>query len=191
MPRRNGVDWESVYSAIFRWFSQGADIQCMWAKQQHAPELAKPYGIISRPSSVIQVGDDYVLREHDAATDENIHTLVGVREMTVQFDILSADNVPPRDAMSIAEAAHSHMINDQTGIADACLALITPGALIDNSALEGAHWVSRATFDMRLRLPLVIESARRVGIIKNAQATIIGRDGVDGLPVQESINTEG
>lgn len=191
MARRNGIDWAGLYESVFKLASQATAVQCVWSHQKHAPEPRRPYCLIGRPSSLVAVDSDWTQKTADTATNENSIDILGVRELRIQFDVFADAGMPPDDAMSIAEAAQTFMLNDKSVLADADLAVIETSPVIDNSIIEGAHWVSRATFDIRLRLPTIIEGARRVATINNVHATITGRDGVDGLPVTKSVTTEG
>ena len=171
------IDWEKIENAVYDWLTGGIDgfnsivPEAIW-ENQDIPQPAYPYASMKIIAHSKEGGRDEIRTSTDLAqplgqeiemlaTDQNQITLA----ISFHTDISSDGMTPASRARALAGKARSSLglPGVLAFLREAGLAVVAEEGITDTSLVVNSDWLSRATFDVRLRV--ASQMTERVGYI--------------------------
>lgn len=154
-PLQQPIAWAQIQTALYNWLHESTCLPVVWAFQQ-SPQRARPFGVLQIISGPTQLGEDEVVYRDD---DTNLFAdSCGLRGLTVNAQIFSDSFKPGEQAQAYAAQAQSAIEHPRFSqpLADAGIGIISIGAITDLSAIEGARYESRVSFDLSIVIAATI-----------------------------------
>lgn len=172
MEISNPIDWAAVEAALVAWATDVVpDFHAAIFAQQNAPQPERPYCVFT-VENIEQKGDDDVRRTFNAGSGKDDLIIAGQRVVSLGVDVIAAAPAstgadPNLFAMPLAGRLVASLALEDilVPLRDVAVAVADVSNVDNLTVLEGAEWVSRARFVMRLNLASNITFTTSIGTI--------------------------
>ncbi len=168
------IAWEDVEQALVDWATEATGLETVWA-EENGPQPTRPYVKLDWLTYPTAIGDDYFVDELDEETDEIDRVLEGVREATVNVQVLSSSTRAGQNAAYYCDLMANSLASDSVirdHFSPVRMALWDTQSIQKDAFAEDDKAISRASFDMRLGFSAGIGlPSERIGIILSIALT--------------------
>jgi hypothetical protein len=167
------IDFAAVEKALVDWATSVVpDFSAAIFAHQNAPQPARPYCLFTY-QNIEQKGDDDVRLEFDAITGKQTQIIAGQRVIELGVDVLAAAPKKTGPNPNLFAMPLAGRLIASFGLEEAVLVplrevgvAVADVSNVDNlTALEGAEWVSRARFVLRLNVAANVVPLTPRGVI--------------------------
>lgn len=162
------IAWEDVEQALVDWATEATGLETVWA-EENGPQPNRPYVKLDWLTYPTAIGDDYFVDTLDSTTNEIERALEGVREATVNVQVLSSSTRAGQNAAYYCDLLSNSLGSDgvvRDHFSPVRMAPWDWQSINKDAFAEDDKAISRASFDLRLGFSAGIGlPSERVGII--------------------------